>query len=103
LPHNWAQLHLLGKVILSKLKQSIWDAYTVSPYLSYLQSHNQWSLEVINSIDWDAYNQAISRFPSWQVQVTKLCNDLLPTAWWANRYDTLTTAHCLHCGELEDR
>ncbi len=24
-------------------------------------------------------------------------------ARWANRYDSLTTEHCLHCGELEDR
>jgi hypothetical protein len=97
------ELHLSGKVISSKLKQSIWDAYTVPPYLSYLQSRNQWSLEVFNSINWDAYNQAISWFPSQWVQVTKLCNNLLPTAWWANWYDTLTIAHCLHCGELEDR
>jgi hypothetical protein len=96
-------VHCSGKVISSKLKQSIRDAFTLPPYMLYLQSQNKWTRDVLDSIDWEAYTQAISRFPSRRVQVTKLCNDLLPTARWANRYNALTTAHCLHCGDLEDR
>ncbi len=31
-----------------------------------------------------------------------MCNALLPTARRANRYNSLTTEHCLHCGEPDD-
>jgi hypothetical protein len=103
LPHNRAQLCLSNKVISSKLKQSIRDAFTVPPYLEYLQQRHRWTPEAMASIDWKAYTQTVSRFGSQRIQITKLCNDLLPTARWANRYDSLTTQHCLHCGETEDR
>jgi hypothetical protein len=55
------------------------------------------------TIDWTAYTQAISRYSTRRIQITKLCNDLLPTARWVHRYDSLTTNFCLHCGEPEDR
>jgi hypothetical protein len=103
LPHNRAQLHIDQKVISSKIKQSIRDAFTVPPYMEYLKKRNRWSSECIATIDWKAYNQAVSRFHSQRIQITKLCNDLLPTARWASRYDSLTSEHCLHCGETEDR
>jgi hypothetical protein len=32
LPNNRAQLHISGKVISSKLKRLIWEAFTVQPY-----------------------------------------------------------------------
>jgi hypothetical protein len=103
LPHNRVQLHLSGKVISSKLKRSIREAFTVRPYKDYLQKRYKWDTNCIETIDWKSYTQAISRFHSRRIQITKLCNDLLPTARWANRYDSLTTEHCLQCGELEDR
>jgi hypothetical protein len=64
LPHNRAQLHISGKVISSKIKQSVRNAYTVPPYMEYLKARNQWTSQCLHSIDWDAYNQTISRFPS---------------------------------------
>jgi hypothetical protein len=103
LPSNRAQLHIGGKDIPSKLKKRIREAFTVPPYLAYLQSRFQWSEQCAATIDWTAYTQAIGRFSTQRIQITKLCNDLLPTARWANRYDSLTTDHCLHCGEPEDR
>ena len=103
LPHNQAQLHIDQKVISSKIKQSIRDAFTVPPYMEYLKKRNRWTSECIATIDWKAYNQAVSRFHSQRIQITKLCNDLLPTARWASCYDSLTSEHCLHCGETEER
>jgi hypothetical protein len=103
LPNNRAQLHITKKVISSKLKESIRDAFTVPPYKAYLQHCNKWTNACIDTIDWQAYTQAIGHFGSREVQITKICNDLLPTARWANRYDKLTTEHCLHCGESEYR
>jgi hypothetical protein len=103
LPHNRVQLHIHNKVISSKIKQSIRDAFTVPPYMEYLKRRNQWSSECLKTINWKAYNQAVSRFHSKRIQITKLCNDLLPTSSWVSRYDSLTSDHCLHCGESEDR
>ena len=103
LPHNRAQLYLSKKVISSKLKQSIREAYTVPPYMTYLCRRHQWTPECLEMVDWEAHTQLVSKFHSQRVQVTKLCNDLLPTARWANRYDHITTKHCIHCGETEDR
>jgi hypothetical protein len=102
LPSNHAQLHIAGKVIPSKLKKRIREAFTVPPYLCYLQQRFRWTEECASTVDWTAYTQAIGRYSSRRIQITKLCNDLLPTARWAHRYDTLTTEHCLHCGEPED-
>jgi hypothetical protein len=102
LPSNRAQLHLGGKVIPSKLKRHIREAFTVPPYMKYLQERFQWTEQCASTVDWKAYTQAIGRFNMRRIQITKLCNDLLPTARWANRYDSLTTDHCLHCGEQED-
>jgi hypothetical protein len=71
--------------------------------MQYLQERNKWDSDCITSIDWKAYTQAVSRFGTRRVQITKLCNDLLPTARWANRYSSITTQDCLHCGQPEDR
>jgi hypothetical protein len=71
--------------------------------MAYLQQRYQWDNTCIDTIDWQSYTQAISRFRSRRIQITKLCNDLLPTARWVNRYDSLTTEHCFHCGDPEDR
>jgi hypothetical protein len=103
LPSNRVQLHITGKVISSKYKKRIREAFTVPPYLRYIQDRFQWTDESTQSIDWAAYTQAVGRFSTRRIQITKLCNDILPTARWANRYDTLTTSHCFHCGEPEDR
>ena len=103
LQSNPVQLHLDGKVIPSRIKQRIREAYTTPPYYAHLATRYQWSPAVFTSIDWQAYKQTIGRFRTQRIQITKLCHDLLPTARWAHRYDSLTTEHCLHCGELEDQ
>jgi len=93
LPSNLVQLHVLGKVVCSRLKRTIREASTISVYFTYATCRFKWTPEVTTTIDWAAYVQAISRFPTKRTQITKLCNDLLLTARWANRYDTLTTEH----------
>jgi hypothetical protein len=106
---NLAQLHINGKVIPSKLKKWICEAFTDPPYLAYLQDQFQWTAQCTETVGWTACTQAIRQFSTWHIQIiklctTKLCNDLLlPTTRWANMYDALTTDHCLHCGEPEDQ
>jgi hypothetical protein len=102
-PNN-VQLHIDGKVICSKLKCTICDTTSVPQYLTYVVSRFKWSPSVAATIGWTAYTQTINRFRTQRVQIiTKLCNNLLPTARWANRYQSLTTEHCIHCGKIEDR
>jgi hypothetical protein len=47
LPHNCVQLHIDNKVISSKLKQSIWDAFKVTEYMEYLKKWHHWSSECL--------------------------------------------------------
>jgi hypothetical protein len=103
LPSKPAQLRIKGKVICARLKQRIREAALVPDYLAYVAKRFGWDKATADLVDWQAYTQAIGRFCSQRIQITKLCHDLLLTARWANRYDSLITAHCLHCGELEDR
>jgi hypothetical protein len=103
LPSNPVQLHIAGKVICAHLKQRIREAPTVPKYIAYVSKGFQWTPATEQTIDWQAYTQTIGRFHHRRIQITKLCHDLLPTARWANRYESLTTEHCLHCGESEDR
>jgi hypothetical protein len=103
LPSNNVQLHIDGQVICSKLKWTIREAFLVPQYLTYVASRFKWSPSVAATIDWTAYTQTISRFRTQRIQITNLYNNLLPTARWANRYESLTTEHCIHCGEIEDR
>jgi hypothetical protein len=84
LPHNRAQLHISGQVISSKLKWTIREAFTVSPYMAYLRTRHQWTPQCQDTINWTAYHQAIGRFLTKRNRITKLCNILLPTARWAN-------------------
>jgi ferredoxin-like protein FixX len=96
------QLHIEGKAICSQLKQWICEAATVPAYLKYVATRNKWLSAVVDTIDMQAYTQAIGQFRTQHTQITKLCNALLPTAQWAHRYDSMTMEHCLHCGEPED-
>jgi hypothetical protein len=103
LPSNPVQLHIAGKVVCARLKQRIKEAATVPRYHEYVEKRFKWTPSITATVDWSAYTQAIARFSKQRTQVTKLCNDLLPTARWVHRYDSLTTEHCIHCGEPEDR
>ena len=66
-------------MVLSSCKR-IREAFTVPAYITYLQKRFQWTPECTDMIDWLAYTQAIGRFKTRRIQITKLCNDLLPTA-----------------------
>jgi hypothetical protein len=96
LPSNPIQLYLLGPVICSKLETCIHEAFTVPPYLHYLETQFHWTPQVTATIDWTVYTQAIGCFQMQRIQIAKLCNDLLPMAPWANQYYPLTLDHCLH-------
>jgi hypothetical protein len=71
--------------------------------MTYIHNWFQWTEACADTIDWNAYTQAISWYSTHQIQITKLCNNLFWRAHWANRYNSLTTSRCLHCGEPEDK
>jgi hypothetical protein len=98
LPSNPVQLHIAGKVICARLKQHIREAATVPKYLAYVEKRFHWTPEITATINWQAYTQSIVWFRTQRIQITKLCNHLLPAAGWVNQYDTLTTEHCVHLG-----
>jgi hypothetical protein len=103
LPSNHVQLQIDCKIIYSKLKKCFWEALTVSKYLQYAATRFKWCPSVATMVDWEMYTQTIGQFCTQHIQIMKLCNDLLPTTRWAHHwYKSITTVHCLHCGEVED-
>jgi hypothetical protein len=101
--NNCSQLHIAGATIPSKLESRLREAFTVQPYLEYIQLCHQRSKQATRDVNWTALNQATNRFQARHNQIAKLSNDLLSTSRWANRYDLLVTEHCLLCGSVEDR
>jgi hypothetical protein len=51
LPSNKVQLHISGKVISSKAKKRIREAFTVPPYMNYIRKRFQWTQACTNTID----------------------------------------------------
>jgi hypothetical protein len=51
LPSNRVQLHITGKVISSKAKKQICEAFTVPPYMTYIHNWFQWTEACADTID----------------------------------------------------
>jgi hypothetical protein len=62
LPSNGVQLHISGNVICSKVKRSIREAFSVPPYLQYIEKRFHWTRAISDTVDWQTYTQAISQF-----------------------------------------
>lgn len=59
--NNGVQLHLLDGTCTYNLKQSIRYADTAPALLTYIQGRNNWTDEVMETIDWDSHGAAIQR------------------------------------------
>lgn len=51
LPSDCVQLHITGHVISSKAQKRIWEAFTLPPYLHYIQGRFQWTDTCAATID----------------------------------------------------
>lgn len=79
LPSCTAMLSIRGISITSNYKKQLVRAYVEPEYIQYLQYRFEWSDSTIQTIAWKCLSLAIQRIRR-DVLVTKVCNELLPTA-----------------------
>jgi hypothetical protein len=72
-------LSIGGISVTSKYRKQLIRAYVEPEYIEYLQYKFGWSNETITGIAWKCLKLAIQRINR-DVLLTKICNDLLPTA-----------------------
>jgi signal transduction histidine kinase len=76
---------------------------TAKPLLLYIQQKNGWTPLVMSYIDWGAHSSALRQRPEKRTHMTKLLNEILPTAGQANRFDRGTRRCPLCPSQMEDR
>jgi hypothetical protein len=102
LPSCPAMLAIRGISVTSNYRKQLIRAYVEPEYIQYLQYRFEWSNDTIGIIAWKSLSLAIQRIQR-NVLITKVCNDLLPTAatLYKQRYQEHDT--CVLCQREETR
>jgi hypothetical protein len=79
LPSCDAMLSIRGISVTSNYRKQLIRAYVEPEYIQYLQYRFEWPNETIEIIAWKCLSLAIQQINR-DVSITKVCNDLLPTA-----------------------
>jgi hypothetical protein len=79
LPSCDAMLSIRGISVKSNYRKKLFRAYVEPEYIQYLQYRFEWPNETIEIISWKCLSLAIQQINR-DVLITKVCNDLLPTA-----------------------
>jgi hypothetical protein len=96
LPANNAQLHIKGSTINSSYSTAIRNAASDPALRIHIQKTHKWTDDTMESISWESHRQALNRMQSRQVQLVKLCHDILPTSKIAHRYNPLLPSAWAH-------
>ena len=100
LPASKIQLDIQNITVTNDFQNQLIRAYTEPLYLSYLQKKNKWSDFTITQISWNSLKIALNRLQR-PVLLTKICNDLLPTAYVLKRQQFHNKDSCPLCGAQE--
>ena len=100
LPSCSAMLSIRGISITSNYKKQLIRAYVEPAYIQYLQYRFEWPDSTIQIIAWKCLSLAIQRIRR-DVLITKVCNELLPTAdtLYRRKYQNHNT--CILCNDCE--
>jgi hypothetical protein len=79
MPSCPAMLTIRGISITNNYRKQLIRAYVEPEYMQYLQYRFEWSDSTITSIAWKSFQLAVQRIRR-DVLITKVCNDILPTA-----------------------
>ena len=102
LPSCDAMLSIRGISITSNYRKQLIRAYVEPEYIQYLQYRFGWPNETIEIIAWKCLSLAIQRIDR-DVLVTKVCNDLLPTAETLYKMKYQFHDTCVLCNNQESR
>jgi hypothetical protein len=104
LPSCDTMLSIRGISITSNYRKQLIRAYIELKYIQYVQCRFSWPNDIIEVIAWKCLSLAIQRIDR-DVLITKVCNDLLPTAdtLCRTRYQYHDTCILCHNHETRDR
>ena len=71
-------------------------------FMEYIQRKNEWEDNTIQDIAWKSLSLAAQRIHN-SVLLTKVCNDILPTASTLQKWNYQDTDECVLCHQHEDR
>jgi hypothetical protein len=95
-------LSIRGISVTSNYRKELIRAYVELEYIQYLQYRFEWPNEVIEIISWKCLSLAIQRINR-DVLITKVCNDLLPTAATLCKMKYQHHDTCILCHQQETR
>jgi len=102
LPTSGAMLSIRTISVTSDYRNQLIRAYTEPRYIEYVQNRFGWSDDVIHSIAWKCLTLAARRINR-SVLMTKVCNDLLPTAVTLQQQKYQYSDRCNMCDGVETR
>jgi ribonuclease HI len=89
--------------ITSQLENVLRQLGTEEALIKYLLNHEKWTSDVLDRIDWKAYENAVRNCRAAHAQfITKLTMDLLPTGKRVYRYKPYYDHCCPSCGEAQE-
>ncbi len=101
---NDAQLLLNKKTVTYNYAKTIRHAYSHPRLLQHIGKKNQWSTDILETIDWESLGIACHKHHANRHFVVKMSHDLLPTRSRTKKYDPDTPSHCIYCNNtVEDR
>ena len=71
-------------------------------FMEYIQQKNDWEDNTIQDIAWKSLSLAAQRIHN-PVLLTKVCNDILPTASTLQKWNYQETDECVLCHQHEDQ
>jgi len=102
LPACPVMLSIRGISVTSDYKNQLIRAYTEPRYIEHLQNKFGWSDTIIGTIAWKCLSLAVRRLNN-SVLLTKVSNDLLPTAETLKKYRYQNSDKCVLCDNTETR
>ena len=102
LPSCPAMLSKGGISVTSNYRKQLIRAYVEPKYMEYLQYKFGWSNDTITGIVWKCLKLATQRINR-DVLLTKICNDLLPTATVLRKRKYPNSDKCVMCNKQETR
>ena len=102
LPSSSVTLFIRGISITNDYQTQLIRSYTEPTYIGHLQDKFGWSSPTTTTIAWKSLSCGIRRLGR-HCLVTKICNDLLPTAVTLQKWKYQTHDTCCLCGQTETR
>ena len=102
LPSSSVTLFIRNISITNDYQNQLIRSYTEPAYIGHLQDKFGWSTSTTTAIAWKSLSCGIRRMGR-HCLVTKICNDLLPTASTLHRWKYQNHDTCCLCGQTETR